>query len=132
MLFDFRAFAKHLFFFLPGSFPLSTFASQFLQSSLLHGSCINSRHLIFLDFLRFCVTIYSHVFLRTFGIIPRHSIILDSSLFQEIRTSQAFLYLSTLGCLAQGQRPEQRDVWCLFCRLLCSSFSLGRKSSVVI
>ena len=45
--------------------------------------------------------------------------------FSESRIFQTFLYVSTVCSLTQGQRPEQRGVYCHFWKLLRSHF-LGK------
>ena len=108
------AFAKHHFFFLLGSYPLSTLVSLFLYLLLL------SWHFIILDFLCFCKTISSHFSLQAASLISRNFVILDSPHFCKTCTAHAFLYLSTVGCLALGQCLGQCEVYWLFCQLFHS------------
>ena len=89
----------------------SIFMCLFLHTSLLCTSSIISRHLIILGSPCFHETISSCLSLHASGIVSRHSIILDSLCFYETCISQAFLYLSTLVRLTQGQHSVVSCKW---------------------
>ena len=88
MFSNFRDYVRHSFFLL-GLFPLSNSVSLF-------------RHISF----TFISLFLHHSLLRMSCIISRHLIILESTCFLETYTSPNLFYISTLSCLAQGQRLE--------------------------
>ena len=99
MFFNFRAYAKHHFFFLLGSYLLSTSASPFLHisftfttlflhTSLLRASSIISRHLIILISIHFSVFV-SLIQLRPFSTFQTWGVWHKASAYSGVNSSNS-------------------------------------------